>query len=189
VWATGNEWLPAPIFQTFQAYSTTLDEVNAETLASADGPDAVLRQVAALDDKNPSWESPEYQISLACHFAEAAADEYWQALERKKSRCGESTIVEQVSVDAGQSVSVPTVDGSIVTMEATNGSGLPASLFAASTIACDETTYRLAQGLNGSPLIVAADALSWSPQFLPQSCRTVTFPTNVDITFSATSVA
>jgi len=188
-WASGNKWQPAPVFQTFQAYTASLDRVNAEEFASNDSAEVILRQVAALDGKNPSWESPAYQLELVCRYAEVASDEYWQALRRSDSRCGDTVVVEEVSVDAGQSISVPSVEGSIVTMEVRGGSGFPASLFTDSTITCDDAAYRVAQGLNGEPVIVDASVLSWSPQFLPRRCSAVTFETDVDVTFLATPYA
>jgi len=74
-------------------------------------------------------------------------------------------------------------------MEVRGDSSFPASLFTDSTITCDDTTYPVAQGLNGEPVIVNADALSWTPQFLPRRCSAVTFETDVDVTFLATPYA
>jgi len=188
-WASGNRWQPAPVFQTFQAYTAALDQVNAEELTSTDAAEMILRQVAALDGKNPSWESPAYQLELACRYVEVASDDHWQALQRSDNRCGDTVVVEKASANSGQSIPVPSIDGSIVTMEVRSDSGFPASLFTDSTISCDDAAYRVAQGLDGSPLIVDADALSWTPQFLPRRCQAVTFASDVDVTFLATPFA
>ena len=187
-WASGNAWKPVPVFQTFQAYTPGLDQINARELASTEGANAVLRQVAALDGKNPSWESPLYQRELMCRFAEAASDEYWQALARAKSRCNQPRTIEQVRAAAGEVIPVPTIDGSIVTMDVRRTASPAGGFFTESTIACGDVIYRVAQGLTTEALVVRADAVPWSAQFLPATCETVSFPTEVDVTFVAVPV-
>ena len=44
VWAYGLRWRPVPVFQTYSAYTPFLDQVNADSLRSRDGPNAVIRQ-------------------------------------------------------------------------------------------------------------------------------------------------
>jgi hypothetical protein len=187
-WASGNEWKPVPVFQTFQAYSIGLDEVNAREIASTEGANAVLRQVVALDGKNPSWESPLYQRELMCRFTQTASDEYWQALVRANTRCNQPRTIEQVRAVAGEVIPVPTIDGSLITMDVHRASSFGGGIFAESTIACGDVKYRVAQGLNTVALVVRADAVPWSAQFLPATCETVSFPTEVDITFAAVPV-
>jgi hypothetical protein len=48
----------------------------------------VLREVLAIDGRNPSWESPAAMLALLCHFREIDRSGPWQALARVPNRCG-----------------------------------------------------------------------------------------------------
>jgi hypothetical protein len=78
------------VMQSYAAYTTKLDNLDAAGYASArSGPDRVLRQAsAAIDGRNPAWESPAAMLSLLCHFREIQAVGPWQALARIPNRCG-----------------------------------------------------------------------------------------------------
>src|SRR5262249_10277685 len=44
VWANDFTWRPVPVFQTYSAYTSLLDQLNGDSLQSNDGPSAVMRQ-------------------------------------------------------------------------------------------------------------------------------------------------
>ena len=85
-------WCPIGVMQSYAAYTTTLDDLDAAGYANArTGPDRVLRQAnLALDLRNPSWESPAAMLSLLCHFTESSRAGQWQVLARIPNRCGKA---------------------------------------------------------------------------------------------------
>jgi hypothetical protein len=51
-------WQPLPVIQAYSAYTPALDSLNANALASAAGPNAILLQWDAIDGRQPFYESP-----------------------------------------------------------------------------------------------------------------------------------
>lgn len=89
IWAYSLRWCPLPALQSYNANTPRLDHLDATAYAAArGGPERVLRQVEAIDGRNPDWESPAAMLSLLCHFREVASGAGWQALARVPDRCG-----------------------------------------------------------------------------------------------------
>jgi len=84
VWAYGLRWTPAPVFQTYSAYSRALDERNAASLLASSGPDAVVREQGPIRaiGRVPAWESPDYMVALTCDFRMVDQSPRWQILLR-----------------------------------------------------------------------------------------------------------
>ena len=76
-------WCPIGVMQSYAAYTTKLDNLDAAGYADArHGPDRVLRENGAIDARNPTWESPAAMLALLCHFREIGRGGQWQALAR-----------------------------------------------------------------------------------------------------------
>jgi hypothetical protein len=116
-WIAGLRWKPAPVPQSYAAYTQYLDRLNAEAIANAAPQQAILRHLSAqgIDGHNLLWEDPSYQLAVACNYAleeEAAA---WQLLRHVPQRCGQSSEPTTDDVRAGEPVVVPRApEGSIV---------------------------------------------------------------------------
>jgi hypothetical protein len=116
VWAYGLRWRPLPAFQENAAYSSYLDERNADFLVSERGPERVLRgtpevvdpfsQVPA-DDRNPAWNPPAVNVAFLCSFRSVRVTESWQVLARAPDRCGEPRPIGSVESSYGEPVEVP----------------------------------------------------------------------------------
>ena len=108
-------WSPLPVFQSYLAYTTALDELNAERLRSADAPTRILRERVddvdgtplAVDRRFVWFESPTTTLEMLCRYDELAADDRWQALGRTARTCGAGEALGTVSARAGESVPVP----------------------------------------------------------------------------------
>jgi hypothetical protein len=89
IWAYDLDWAPVPIFQTYAAYTTALDQLNGNALLNS-GPSRILRAgpLQAIDARYPLFESPNYQLGLLCNFKEIRATSRWQVLARTVNRCG-----------------------------------------------------------------------------------------------------
>ena len=187
VWAHDLRWAPAPVFQTYSAYTPLLDELNARGLAGS-STTGILRQSAAIDGKHPLWESPRYQVQLLCRFREVAADGVWQALRRVPDRCGPAQQIGQVSAAPGVPVPVPVVAGSLVVATVERRDGVPVGPDGHPTLRCDDRSYRLSQGFPTGPLVLDAAAAGWTAAQLPAPCRTLTAGAAVRVRFTARPV-
>jgi len=108
VWAYGLRWQPVPVFQTYAAFTTSLDQVNADSLRSGDGPNAVIRQLGAFSlGRIAAWESPNYMVTLTCNYEMTAQTRRWEALLRRSDACGRPRRMSQKVLRTGESVLVP----------------------------------------------------------------------------------
>lgn len=119
LWAYGLSWDPVPVFQTYSAYTALLDQTNADALTAPGGPDGILESPNAIDGRYWLWESPAYQVALACSFVSIASGygsqtspigsgpRVWQALIRTANACGRPKSDGEVTAQPGQTVQIP----------------------------------------------------------------------------------
>ena len=124
-------WLPLPIFQSYSAYTTDLDRLDADLLRSPAGPQRILRSFRPAiqndtlrlwigrpfhaDERLPftvdgrfSWfESPDATLETFCRYAEMTASDRWQVLAKTNRSCGTPEALGAVSAKAGEKVAVP----------------------------------------------------------------------------------
>lgn len=177
-WAYDLPWRPVPVFQQYAAYTATLDELNATALQHAPDDQAVLLGApTAIDGRNPRWESPRYELALACGYAPAAQDARWMLLTKVPARCGPpSARGPRVAVRSGQPVTVSTArPGEILLARFTPSSpGIATRLTTLVTKnpsplvveVAPGVDFRLPRQLADGPLLVHAPAeLGWPASF------------------------
>jgi hypothetical protein len=123
VWAYQLRWCPLPALQSYTAYTSRLDHLDAGAYANARGsPDRVLRvSHSAIDGRNPTWESPAAMLSLLCHFREVARGGGWQALARVPDRCGPLQALATLHARLGQTLTLPPAPPGRVLVAAVEG--------------------------------------------------------------------
>jgi acetyltransferase AlgX (SGNH hydrolase-like protein) len=124
VWAHEPwRWCPLPVFQSYTAYTSRLDKLNAAAYADArHGPDRVLREVdQAIDERNPIWESPAAMLSMLCHFTEIEHSGEWQTLARIPDRCGPPYDLENIHSSLGRAITLPSPPENAVMVAAIDG--------------------------------------------------------------------
>jgi hypothetical protein len=109
------DWRPLPVFQDYSAYTSTLDEANANALRSPEAPEFIVRQPGlAIDGRWPRWEPPEATLELACRYREVGRENGWVLLQRGENRCGELRTVSTAEQAFGETVTVPAADDVLV---------------------------------------------------------------------------
>lgn len=184
LWAVGGRWRPVPVFQTYQAYTASLDRLNADALVGPDAPEVVLRQNVAPEGRNPLWEAPEQQVQLLCRYRQDVAGGGWQALSRGEDRCGAAIALGRAELRAGDPVPVPTAPDALVTatVESADGRGR-------TTLRCDGLSYELPQPVPVGPLVLSVpDSLGWVPTMLPPTCVSVAVDRPATIRWEAVPV-
>jgi hypothetical protein len=107
VWAYKLKWRPEPVFQSYTAYTSDLDDRNARFLESSRAPERVLRQPGAIDGRLASLDPPAAMRALFCHYRELRATPQWQVLARMRDRCGRTHPLLTLRAHPGEAVSVP----------------------------------------------------------------------------------
>jgi hypothetical protein len=107
-WAYELDWSPLPIYQSYVAsWQPSLDERNAEAMASDDGPNRILRQSSNPLGRYPGFDSPAAAIQMLCHFTPLRTTDSWQVLGRVSDRCGQARAIGSASAAYGEPVPVP----------------------------------------------------------------------------------
>jgi hypothetical protein len=107
-WAYSLHYHPVPVFQTYSAYTTALDELNAQALRDDPADQMVLRQPRGFGLRDQMWTSPQYTLTLACRYAVQSTSLHWMLLHKATNVCGPTRTVDTQRVRAGQAVTVPT---------------------------------------------------------------------------------
>lgn len=109
VWAYNLDWAPLPVFQNYSAYTSKLDGLNSDAVASPDGPDRIVRPVnpGGIDGRFPGWDPPGQMIATTCYFVPTASGGGWQVLTRTENRCGPPVAGGVVESQFGEPVKVP----------------------------------------------------------------------------------
>jgi hypothetical protein len=107
-------WRPLPVFQSYQAYTTALDEINADALRRGPDPSRIVREhvvvngeVAAVDHHFPWFETPATTLEMLCRYREILANERWEVLARTNSACAPAERLSSTTARAGEHVAVP----------------------------------------------------------------------------------
>ena len=111
-WAYGLLWRPTPVPQPDAVYTAKLDTRNTRRLPACPRM-AVLREDGTVDTRVHLWDTPSYNLTMACFFREADQDDRWTLLVRTRSRCGAAVGGPAVEVSAGQTVPVPRASGRV----------------------------------------------------------------------------
>jgi hypothetical protein len=128
VWANGLDWQPLPVPRTTTAYTSWLDQRNADALASADAPERILRHATApvpgtfarpsalassvsIDGRFATYDAPASSVALLCNYRALRTTRRFQVLAHVRDRCGSPRPLGSTDTGYGGSVSVPSPPG------------------------------------------------------------------------------
>jgi hypothetical protein len=104
----GLKWDPAPIFQTFAAYTPYLDELNARHYLDQASPDFVLYAPLAMDGRYHLFDEPLALTALTCNYKLVGEDAQFLLLQRRPlSPCGNLGIISTQEATFGREIQVP----------------------------------------------------------------------------------
>jgi hypothetical protein len=124
-------WAPLPVVQSYSAYTSDLDRLDAERLRSPAAPERILRNFRAalptdrlrrsigrplhdgeilpltVDGRFRWFEAPAATLETFCRYVQTAASDRWQVLARTGRSCGTPEALGTVVARAGETVAVP----------------------------------------------------------------------------------
>ncbi|MBS1846353.1 MAG: hypothetical protein JST53_18240 [Actinobacteria bacterium] len=115
-WAYELNWSPVPVFQNYVAYTSKLDELNADQLENPNGPERILRTnpgnslpwgARTIEGRLPAWDPPKQAIATVCNFVPVRVVPSWQVLKRIPDRCADPVKVSSVKGMPGEVIHVP----------------------------------------------------------------------------------
>lgn len=179
LWAYDVDWMPLPIIQSFSAYTSHLDAVNAETLLLK-SPRVLERVGSAIDGRRALWESPRHRLELACRYTVTEENGPWQILDRSAGGCvTEGVLGERLDVAPGDVIPVPELPPGphLMVMTVQVDDSLMSAIvrmlwkdYYPVIIEVEGTAYRLPRGHAGAPLILCGDPGQGFPRPVPPTC-------------------
>ncbi|MGH2956187.1 MAG: hypothetical protein ACRDL6_04240, partial [Solirubrobacterales bacterium] len=119
-WAYGLDWTPLPVFQAYSTYTSDLDEANAESLASAEGPSRIVRYAGipgtppgqldprvSIDGRFAAYDAPAQSLAMLCNYRSLLVTPLYQILGKTNDRCGEPRPTGSATPRYGEEVTVP----------------------------------------------------------------------------------
>ena len=105
----GLRWDPEPVLQSYSAYTSYLDELDARFLASPQAPQRILYEPVTINDRDPWWDPPATLEAMYCHYREIGPVGRWLLLARAPGtgRCGAATVIGSATAPFGQIIKVP----------------------------------------------------------------------------------
>jgi len=174
------QWDPVPVLQSYSAYTTYLDNLDASFLSSGRAPERLLYQPATIDLRDPFWDPPATIEAMYCHYEQVGVSGEWQVLARVPDRCGRATLIGVANAHFGQPVAVPAANGEMELATFSLSSPLWAraeglalkppqlQLTTWSEGTGTPTTYRFIPGTAGDAHVLAVPAsLGYSREFTP----------------------
>jgi hypothetical protein len=115
-YAYGFNWDPAPIFQTYQAYTPALDDLNARHYEGKGAPDFVLYNFESMDGRYPPFDEPHAFRTLICNYELVGIDGQFFILEKRPlCICSDRTIlVSTYDTSFGEPVQIPNGNGLLI---------------------------------------------------------------------------
>jgi len=177
VWAYRLDWAPLPAFQSYVAYTTALDQGDADTLNSARAPQRILRnRDRDFDGRVQSFDEGLTARTILCRYDELRTTELWQVLGLGANRCvGPAVSLGMVHAAWSQTARVPAPPNNhsfvFVRIGGVQGGGLErlyGLLYkpAARTVLLDGRSHRLIEGTAADGLVLRAPAgVDFSPPF------------------------
>jgi hypothetical protein len=107
-WAYGLDWRPLPVFQSYSAYTTGLDQDDANALTSPDAPQRILSNLnSAIDGRVSAFDEGLTTRTILCRYEELRTTPAWQVLGLGPNRCQTPVALDTVRADWGETVAVP----------------------------------------------------------------------------------
>jgi len=115
--ASGNNWNPRPILQSYSAYTPSLALINRKHLLSDKAPDSIIFRVEPIDGRIPSIEDGASWPVLLTYYQPSVLENGFLYLHKKQSsvKVQEETVISNGSYSFGDAVSIPSEPDPIFT--------------------------------------------------------------------------
>ena len=182
----GLRWDPEPVLQSYSAYTSYLDRLDARFLSSPRAPQRILYQPVTINNRDQWWEPPSAIEAMYCHYRQVGPVGSWLLLARLPGaggRCGAPVVIGRSTAHFGQPLKVPAAPGKMVVATFSLTSPLSARVEAVAlkgpevdatvwSTAPAAKIYRFITGTAGDAHVLAVPAsLGYLPAFTPPPVR------------------
>jgi hypothetical protein len=109
--ASGNEWSPRPVLQSYSAYTPSLIELDRRHLLGASAPENLYLTTQAIDGRYPALDDGSSLPVILGSYSPIAAESYFLVTRRVAQPAeNNTTVIGRQNGKLGQAVPVPPVD-------------------------------------------------------------------------------
>jgi hypothetical protein len=104
-------WSPRPVFQSYNAYNPSLDEMNASHFRGINAPDKIIYRILGIDDRYAIYDEPKVFIELLKNydFVDYDSNEFGLLEKRKTGVNFEQEAISREVGEIGSKITVPDV--------------------------------------------------------------------------------
>jgi hypothetical protein len=107
-WAYGLDWDPLPVLQSYSAYTTALDKLDAAALTSSHAPQRILFLAGpGPDGRVVSFDEGLTSRAILCRYRELYANRTMAVLALGPDRCSQPILISTVKAGWDQPVPIP----------------------------------------------------------------------------------
>jgi hypothetical protein len=103
----GMKWDPRPVFQSYAAYTSYLDNLNSRHFLGTNAPEFVLYKPVSIDYRYPLFDEPLTIRALMCNYEVSGFDGSFMVLRRAENYCGSPMVIEDIESTFGRTIAVP----------------------------------------------------------------------------------
>jgi hypothetical protein len=102
------------VFQSYNAYTTWLDQINAAHFSSASAPEYVLFGYGSVDSRYALFDEPETFRTILCRYQYVTSDANFALLRLTQTQqCGNAIEIGETFANMGQSILIPQTNDSL----------------------------------------------------------------------------
>jgi hypothetical protein len=111
----GFNWHPRPVFQSYSAYTTYLDSINAKHFSSDSAPKYVLFSLKILDFRYPIFDEPATFRELLKEYEICGGDKDFIILQKKDKVAHYLEVpIHQTKAGFSQAITLPNIDDGLL---------------------------------------------------------------------------
>ncbi|KAA6302962.1 MAG: hypothetical protein EZS26_000857 [Candidatus Ordinivivax streblomastigis] len=111
LYAYDLNWSPRPVFQSYSAYTSFLDSINAQHFKGDKAPDNVIYLYNSIDDRYPLFDEPMVFRSLLENYEVQSPDNYLILQRRQRQKNYQYTFISEGVCPIGATINIPQLEG------------------------------------------------------------------------------
>jgi hypothetical protein len=108
IWANNLRWSPAPIFQSYSAYTQQLDNINAAHYSGGDAPQSIVYGLQAIDGRYPLFDEPAVFSTIMQNYSfEQKTKNFVLLAHQRQRKLGQKKTIAVQTVQVDRQIVVP----------------------------------------------------------------------------------
>jgi len=107
LYAYDIDWKPRPVIQSFNAYTSKLDDLNSKHFLKNDSPEFVIYKVQSIDGRFPFFDEPSTLRTILCNYRTVGSMGSFWILEKATDNCTKPKLLSTHYTKFNQTINTP----------------------------------------------------------------------------------